>query len=64
MANSEITKEKPENSEPPKTPVHPDATFDSNEEQKDLNEFFHFDPNPISEMSINSFLQDFKVAKR
>ena len=56
LTGTTITQE-PENSETPNTSVPLHATDDFDQEQKDLNEFFNLDPNPISEMSINSFLQ-------
>ena len=62
FADSKITQE-PENLEFPNTsgPLH--ATDDSDQEQMDLNEFIHLDPNSISKMGNNYFLQICKVAK-
>ena len=51
-----ITQEQ-EDSDSPNASVHLHATDDFDQEQQDLNEFFHLDPNPIDDISINSFLQ-------
>ena len=62
LANSEITKEKPEDSVTPKNPVNPETPSNSNEEQMNVNEFFRLDPD-CQMLNINSFLQACKVAK-